>query len=128
MSGDDQLKVANEWIHDHITSIAYVKSAGGTVFSIRMGERQWNRNYHARGDDDAPLVGQQTLYRRMRSQFDRRRQRIRAALLERDGDKCHWCGDVIETRDMSIEHIQPISRGGSNELANLKLAHKECNR
>ncbi|WP_367179785.1 HNH endonuclease [uncultured Paraglaciecola sp.] len=28
----------------------------------------------------------------------------------------------------TIEHLEPISNGGTNDLSNLRLAHKRCNR
>ncbi|WP_367179845.1 HNH endonuclease [uncultured Paraglaciecola sp.] len=28
----------------------------------------------------------------------------------------------------TIEHLVPMSFGGSNDLSNLRLAHKRCNR
>ncbi len=57
-------------------------------------------------------------------------------LRERDGDCCWICGVIIDfriafswkgpegpTRDHVIRHRD----GGSNDLANLKLAHRCCN-
>jgi 5-methylcytosine-specific restriction endonuclease McrA len=43
----------------------------------------------------------------------------------RDNWVCHLCGkDGADTAD----HIIPVSRGGSDELENLRAAHKTCNR
>lgn len=61
-------------------------------------------------------------------------ERKRARLLERDGNKCWICG-----RDLTVnphgnrgnrptfDHIIPRSRGGGNELENLRLACLKCN-
>lgn len=56
----------------------------------------------------------------------------------RDGDDCGLCGTPIDFDVMSgprgsdvgksIDHIQPHSLGGSDELDNLRLAHWGCNR
>lgn len=63
----------------------------------------------------------------------RDRARIRAKLWRRDGDKCFWCREAMTENPVSpdfatIEHIRPLSAGGSNRMSNLALAHKRCNR
>lgn len=67
------------------------------------------------------------------------RKRLRKAVRERDGDLCHWCGkpmrfgkrEAIGIREpddwATLEHILPISQGGTDDLGNLALAHKLCN-
>lgn len=41
---------------------------------------------------------------------------------------CGICEQVIEDiEDLSIDHIIPLSRGGSNEDDNLQPAHRRCN-
>ena len=58
----------------------------------------------------------------------RRRARInyhhRAVLLERDGSACLVCGAGA---DLTIDHIVPISRGGSDDLSNLQVLCRRCN-
>lgn len=55
---------------------------------------------------------------------------IRAALLERDGDACAYCGkasaDTPEGR-LAIDHKTPPDRGGTDELDNLQLLCNLCN-
>jgi 5-methylcytosine-specific restriction endonuclease McrA len=62
------------------------------------------------------------------------RRQVRA-LRERDGDDCWLCESPIDfgiasqldpgfgTRD----HVNPKADGGSDDLANLRLAHRSCN-
>ncbi len=50
---------------------------------------------------------------------------VREFLLEKWGRTCAYC-DAKET-PLEVEHIQPISRGGSNRLSNLTLACRPCN-
>ena len=52
----------------------------------------------------------------------------RNAILERDGENCWFCGMHMEPLDRSIEHLDPIAMGGSNELENKVLCHTQCNR
>jgi 5-methylcytosine-specific restriction endonuclease McrA len=55
----------------------------------------------------------------------RRKRRVRA-LLARDGDLCWLCGKPLDG-DATLDHVVPRSKGGSDALANLKLAHGRCN-
>ena len=58
------------------------------------------------------------------------RDQIRA----RDGDRCWLCNGKLsfdprakEKRRPSIEHLEPTSLGGGNNLDNLRLCHPGCN-
>lgn len=58
----------------------------------------------------------------------KRRKRI----AERDGWKCHLCGLPVHPTgrgkgSATIDHVIPVSKGGSNALENLRLAHSSCN-
>lgn len=54
---------------------------------------------------------------------------IFSALLMRDGDRCYLCGQGPDLEDpFEIEHVKPRRSGGSNDLNNLALAHRSCNR
>jgi len=46
------------------------------------------------------------------------------AVLERDGYRCCHCPTQ---HDLTIDHIVPRSRGGTNEFANLQTLCRECN-
>lgn len=57
------------------------------------------------------------------------------ALLARDGPNCAICGrrldrkirNTDDPRFITFDHILPSSRGGTDELRNLRLAHRFCN-
>jgi len=53
--------------------------------------------------------------------------RLKDAVIARDGYTCGICGGGVEAKDLSIDHIIPVSRGGSAELENLQVAHLICN-
>jgi hypothetical protein len=55
-------------------------------------------------------------------------------MIKRDGAMCRICGGVIDVTfraphpmTPSIDHILPRARGGTNDPANLQLAHLYCN-
>lgn len=55
-------------------------------------------------------------------------------LVKRDKGKCYICGDMVNmTLDSndeyygSIDHVIPISKGGTHTWGNVKLAHRHCN-
>jgi 5-methylcytosine-specific restriction endonuclease McrA len=52
----------------------------------------------------------------------------RAAILERDGPACVWCGREPWPRDLTLEHLLPRSRGGHATPENLAPACRPCNR
>lgn len=56
------------------------------------------------------------------------------ALRARDGDACCLCGlyvpeDAVKPHPLTpeVDHVLPISRGGTHDPVNLALAHKTCN-
>jgi len=59
-----------------------------------------------------------------------RNWRIRA-ITRRDGFRCWLCHDGFHQGNgkgrATIDHAIPKARGGGNELANLRLAHEQCN-
>ena len=48
----------------------------------------------------------------------------RRKIMERDKYRCKLCGDH---KDLEIDHIIPVSKGGSNEASNLQTLCKLCN-
>lgn len=51
-----------------------------------------------------------------------------AAIYLRDKGRCGICGKKILPREMSLDHILPISRGGCHAEFNVQLAHISCNK
>lgn len=48
-------------------------------------------------------------------------------IYERDGDKCGVCGKAISFEESTLDHIWPLSKGGTHEPSNSQIAHKRCN-
>lgn len=60
----------------------------------------------------------------MRSKWDRMRSRVSKKIFSRDGFVCVACGS---TKNLTIDHIVPIKRGGNNSLSNLRTLCQSCN-
>jgi RNA polymerase-binding transcription factor DksA len=50
------------------------------------------------------------------------------ALGERDNWSCGICGAAVSRASASLDHIVPLSRGGTHEPENCQLAHLHCNK
>lgn len=62
---------------------------------------------------------------RVQAKLEKKRK-LRAILLQRDGSCCFYCGGHLGD-DLTIEHLHERSRGGSDRIENLRLAHEDCN-
>ncbi len=51
----------------------------------------------------------------------------RKALFNRDRYRCQYCGATPGTRELTIDHIVPLSRGGRSSWENCVLACVPCN-
>jgi 5-methylcytosine-specific restriction endonuclease McrA len=62
-----------------------------------------------------------------RSQRDRFRK-LKRAVENTGGCWCHICGEKIPENEVTIDHVHPLSKGGLDSTANIRLAHEKCNR
>ena len=51
----------------------------------------------------------------------------RFQILERDGHKCVLCGATPKDDVLQIDHIIPVTNGGTNDLNNLRVLCRTCN-
>lgn len=56
----------------------------------------------------------------------RGKTQLKRQLLEKQADRCYWCGEEI-CLSATIEHIHPRSRGGTDATDNLAMACHQCN-
>lgn len=52
----------------------------------------------------------------------------KAALMERDGNACFYCGLELSVDEATIEHLVSHDKGGPDHIDNLVLAHAPCNK
>lgn len=42
-------------------------------------------------------------------------------------EKCYYCGTQVKPREMTMDHVVPLARGGRSTKDNLVACCKECN-
>ncbi|MCB1786870.1 MAG: HNH endonuclease [Gammaproteobacteria bacterium] len=52
--------------------------------------------------------------------------RLRQQVVETYGRTCHLCGMYIHGT-VSVDHLIPRSKGGTDDIRNLRPAHLKCN-
>ncbi len=61
------------------------------------------------------------------------RESRKDTLRKMQANQCCWCGRPMQNDKENkwdyetFEHLMPVSKGGSNDMQNLALAHKKCN-
>ncbi len=76
-------------------------------------------------------IRQRSYWKHVESRRERRREhqvRHRMVIYERDGGRCHICGVDVPLDEFEIDHIVPVSRGGTSDPMNLSTSHRDCNR
>lgn len=63
-----------------------------------------------------------------RSKRDKKTVNIINSLSDRDGWGCLYCPAILSVDTATLEHIVPLTSGGTNHLANLTLACELCNK
>ena len=55
-------------------------------------------------------------------------KKTRFEVFKRDSFTCQYCGKQAPDVVLEIDHINPVSKGGNNDLTNLVTACFDCNR
>lgn len=82
--------------------------------------------YEADLDDEYERFQISVMYRRLAHVDLEKWKEISKIVFERDSYTCKYCG--IAGGTLEIDHIQPISKGGSEALDNLATSCRRCNR
>jgi len=51
----------------------------------------------------------------------------RKNIFYRDRNRCQYCGDKFQTRDLNLDHVVPLSRGGKSTWENVVCCCIPCN-
>lgn len=52
---------------------------------------------------------------------------VKLRIYEKQGGRCAYCGQKRKLKTMTVDHIIPLSKGGTDEESNLRCACKMCN-
>lgn len=53
---------------------------------------------------------------------------VRARVFDKSNGKCFYCGtEIVKTGNWHVDHVIPVSRGGTDEMSNLEAACVDCN-
>lgn len=52
----------------------------------------------------------------------------RMEIIERDGYVCYLCNGFVDLKDVNLDHLIPVSLGGTNDSFNLAVTHSKCNK
>lgn len=88
-----------------LTFVGPVKPAW-TAFTGNLPYRASPKSTRQKGEERATLV---------------------ATLIERDGAACFYCAEPVAASLATIEHLLPLTTGGTRHLANTVIAHRRCN-
>jgi len=91
----------------------------------RTEEAQGDELHAARINMPMPSVIRLLEYRRIPHQT---RALSRKNILLRDRNTCQYCGCVLTTGDLTLDHVLPRSRGGLSTWENLVACCHDCNR
>lgn len=93
---------------------SYLMKHTGRPDQIFCTEEQWQEYLNS-----AP----KNTERRAPSYWRERRLQVAA----RDGFVCHYCKKDVGVKKFTVDHIIPVSRGGTDDLSNLVGCCKSCN-
>lgn len=52
---------------------------------------------------------------------------VRKYVFTRDKYQCQSCGQTHQETGLTIDHIIPLAKGGSNDISNLQTLCQKCN-
>lgn len=84
-----------------------------------LHRKQWKKEKKRRKQQEKERAGLATKRRRLDS-------RTRGLLWLAYGQRCVYCGEVVDRYDFRLDHIVPLEKGGVDSLTNLTVACVRC--
>lgn len=101
-----------------IVAIIVILMLIGAFLFIAGGSEAIHQRY-----SDEESLGQ--FQRKSRVQIS---NKLKHEIWRRDKFTCQYCGRDINEVELEIDHIKPVSKGGTNSISNLQTLCFECNR
>jgi len=77
-----------------------------------------------RRDERRVRAAKKSLLKKRRIKFASEQAEKMLAIIHRDGHQCSRC---LTTDDLTLDHIVPVEKGGSDDLDNLQILCRSCN-
>lgn len=129
----------SEW--DGAGPLAWRTLAAFTPDNAQVRVTDWRRRFERIVDPHKPLTIRRSRQDRERkystpprrttpsaSSIRTKARRLLPKVFQKAGGVCHWCQKPLTMGNATIEHLLPISQGGGNDMANLSIACRGCNR
>lgn len=58
----------------------------------------------------------------------KKKKSLKKYVYERDHRRCHFCNKELQFKQISLDHYLPKSKNGSNDIFNIVLSCKKCNK
>ncbi len=121
---------------ERIKSLTYINSDGCKQY--RMTKTYKDRKKENSKKYNSDPKNKERISLNSRVQNYKRRMRIKQdgghitakelrELKSTSNSKCYWCNKKIAKGDLRYDHYIPLSKGGSNTIDNMVIAHSSCN-
>lgn len=118
----DPVKCDWHWCHTRRLCLINVQSVTGkTQFEIMTDQKHWPAKYNSQG---AKVRVDKRILKQKAILYVETVISLRKRIFIRDGYKCVICDS---TEKLTIDHIMPKSKGGSNKEDNLQTMCSRCN-
>ena len=93
---------------------------------ITASDLAWEsvRDWSSKGESNASSCRTRTPLEKRREKAARKTKKHRSVIFAQDGYKCRICG---ATEKLVLDHIVPVSKGGSDDPSNLQTLCWSCN-
>jgi len=91
----------------------------------RDKRKLYEQNWRANNPDKVRAIGHNQRARKHSAKGTHTASDIRAIYAHQNG-RCYYCGQKVG-EDYHVDHVVPLSRGGTNDPSNLVIACTHCN-
>lgn len=112
------------------TTYFFTTEEVGELLAMLMAEAALRPIPETKNADVASAFAERRVFSRICGSFGRAALAlaVRREVYERDGGCCQYCGVSVAWGDYECDHVQPVSKGGSDDLTNLVASCEPCNR